>query len=70
MAAKFCSQCNEEFDETAVVCKFCGGPLERADEKQPSPSAALSGKSNANVYYIVAAVIVVAILAIILLNEM
>ncbi|WP_169306603.1 zinc ribbon domain-containing protein [Cohnella pontilimi] len=59
--AKICPNCNEQFDDDAVACKYCGRPTERLEE---GSSAVMHRHANTTYYYIGAAILLLLVVLI------
>jgi uncharacterized membrane protein YvbJ len=60
MAGKFCSNCNEKFDDNVLFCKYCGLPTTRSEDEIPQVE---NKKSRKVILPIVVAVITIVIIA-------
>jgi predicted amidophosphoribosyltransferase len=69
MAVKICSNCNEQFDEAAIVCKYCGLPTVRIEEEHSSLPVK-DKKSRKLVLSIVLALIAIVIIALVMFIKM
>lgn len=67
MAGRFCSKCNEKFDDGVLFCKYCGLPTIRSEGEVPQVE---NKKSRKVVLSIVIALIVIVITALLMLIEM
>jgi uncharacterized membrane protein YvbJ len=69
MAVKICSNCNEQFDEAAIVCKYCGLPTVRNEDERINLPVK-DKKSRKIVLSIVLALIAIVIIALVMVLKM
>jgi uncharacterized membrane protein YvbJ len=66
MAVKICPNCNEQFDETTVTCKYCGQPTVRSEDR----SAAVEKNKSRTYLYIAIALIIIVLIALFTMIDM
>jgi uncharacterized membrane protein YvbJ len=66
MAEKFCSKCNEIFDDGVLFCKYCGLPTIRSEDAIPQVE---NKKSRKVVLSIALAAIGIVIIALFMIIE-
>ncbi|TFE26891.1 zinc ribbon domain-containing protein [Cohnella luojiensis] len=65
MAAKFCSKCNEKFDDGVLFCKYCGLPTTRSEDEIPQVENKKSRKVVLSIAIAALGIVIIALFMII-----
>lgn len=70
MAVKVCSICKEQFDEAAVICKYCGQPSLQTAQADIGSQTSAGNPSGVKAVSIGISLIVIAILILYLVLQL